>query len=248
MHILMRRKAWAAAAIFVALAVSIGTAYAHEGREVGEYRLVVGFAVEPAYEGLINGVEVRVTRVADEGEGSGHHEDDSGGMSMGGGHHGEADAVEGLDETLQAEITHVSTGASRVLSLRADVYEPGRYIGDLIPTTPGVYQIRLFGAIEGNLVDETFISRGGGGGFDDIRSATALHFPETLPELRELESAVRGAMSTAQQAQDAALAASEGDDDSDGPLLVAAITLGAAGVLLGVAGLAMGVRLSRRRG
>ena len=235
MHILMRRKAWAAAAVAVALAVSIGTAYAHEGREVGEYRLVVGFAVEPAYEGLINGVEVRVTRASDHGDESG-------------GHHGEADAVEGLDETLQAEITHVSTGASRVLSLRADVYEPGRYIGDLIPTTPGVYQIRLFGAIEGNLVDETFISRGGGGGFDDIGSATALHFPETLPELRELESAVRGAMSTAQQAQDAALAASEGDDDSDAPLLIVAIALGAAGVLLGAAGLAMGVHMSRRRG
>ena len=235
MHILTRRKAWAAAAIFVALAVSIGTAYAHEGREVGEYRLVVGFAVEPAYEGLINGVEVRVMRASDHGDESG-------------GHHGEADAVEGLDETLQAEITHVSTGASRVLSLRADVYEPGRYIGDLIPTTPGVYQIRLFGAIEGNLVDETFISRGGGGGFDDIGSATALHFPETLPELRELESAVRGAMSTAQQAQDAALAASEGDDDSDAPLLIVAIALGAAGVLLGGAGLAIGVHMSRRRG
>ena len=235
MNILTRRKAWTAAAIFVALAVSIGTAYAHEGREVGEYRLVVGFAVEPAYEGLINGVEVRVTRASDHGDESG-------------GHHGEADAVEGLDETLQAEITHVSTGASKVLSLRADVYEPGRYIGDLIPTTPGVYQIRLFGAIEGNLVDETFISRGGGGGFDDIGSATALHFPETLPELRELESAVRGAMSTAQQAQDAALAASEGDEDSDGPLLIVAITLGAAGVLLGGAGLAIGVHMSRRRG
>ena len=234
MHILTRRKAWAAAAVAVALAVSIGTAYAHEGREVGEYRLVVGFAVEPAYEGLINGVEVRVTRASDHGEESG-------------GHHGEADAVEGLDQTLQAEITHVSTGASKILSLRADVYEPGRYVGDLIPTTPGVYQIRLFGAIEGNLVDETFISRGGGGSFDDIGSATALQFPETLPELRELEGAVRGAMTTAQQAQDAALAASEGDDGSDGALVVVAITLGAAGVLLGGAGLAMGVRLSRRR-
>ena len=54
-------------------------------------------------------------------------------------------------------------------------------------------------------------------------------------------------MTTAQQAQDAALAASEGDDGSDGPLLVVAITLGAAGVLLGGAGLAMGIRLSRRR-
>ena len=234
MHMLMRRKAWAAAVVAVALAVSIGTAYAHEGREVDDYRVVVGFAVEPAYEGSANGVEVRVTRVSDHGEESG-------------GHHGESDAVEGLEGTLQVEITHVSTGASRVLRLRADSYEPGRYIADLIPTVPGVYQFRLFGTIEGNRVDETFISKGGGGSFDDIVSATALHFPETLPELRELEGAVRGAMSAAQQAQDAALAASEGDDDSDAPLLITAIALGAAGVLLGGAGLAMGIRLSRRR-
>ena len=241
MHILMRRKSWAAAAVAVALAISIGTAFAHEGEVVGDYRVVVGFAVEPAYEGSMNGVEVRVTRVADEGEGSGHHDEESAD------HHGESDAVEGLEKTLQTEITHVSTGASRVLQLRADTYEPGRYIADLIPTVPGVYQIRLFGTIQGNRVDETFMSKGGGGGFDDIVSATALHFPETLPELRELEGAVRGAMSTAQQAQDTALAASEGDDDSDAPLLIAAIALGAAGVLLGGAGLAMGIRLSRRR-
>ena len=147
MHMLMRRKAWAAAVVAVALAVSIGTAYAHEGREVDDYRVVVGFAVEPAYEGSANGVEVRVTRVSDHGEESGDH-------------HGESDAVEGLEGTLQVEITHVSTGASRVLRLRADSYEPGRYIADLIPTVPGVYQFRLFGTIEGNRVGETFISKG----------------------------------------------------------------------------------------
>ena len=247
MHLLLNKKRWLLATVAVAMAISIGTAFAHEGREVGDYRLVVGFAVEPAYEGSTNGVDVRVTKAANDGEGSGHDEDDGGGMSMGEGDHGGMEPVEGLEGTLQVEVTHVPTGASRVLDLRVVRGESGRYAADLIPTVPGVYQFRLFGTIEGNAVDETFLSRGGGGGFDDVRSATALQFPETLPELRELESAVRGAMSTAQQAQDAALAASEGDDDSDGSLLIVAIALGAAGVLLGGAGLAMGVRLSRRR-
>ena len=236
MQMLLHRKIWLLAAAAAALGLALGTAYAHDGREVGDYRLVVGFTVEPAYEGSLNGVSVRVTRVSDHGhQGGGHH-------------HGETDAVDGLDKTLQVEITHVSTGASRVLGLHANASEPGHYTADLIPTAVGVYQLRLFGAIEGNLVDETFLSEGGGGAFDDVRSSTPLHFPETLPELREVESAVRGAMSTAQQAQDAALAASEGDDDSDGALLIAAIALGAAGVILGGAGLAMGIHLSRKKG
>jgi len=41
--------------------VSLGTtAYGHARREVGPYRFVVGFVVEPAYEGLKNGVDLRV--------------------------------------------------------------------------------------------------------------------------------------------------------------------------------------------
>lgn len=35
--------------------------YAHEGREVGDYNLVVGFKNEPAYEGLLNAVSLIVT-------------------------------------------------------------------------------------------------------------------------------------------------------------------------------------------
>lgn len=35
--------------------------YAHEGREVGDYNLVVGFKNEPAYEGLLNAVSLTVT-------------------------------------------------------------------------------------------------------------------------------------------------------------------------------------------
>lgn len=35
--------------------------YAHEGREVDDYNLVVGFKNEPAYEGLLNAVSLIVT-------------------------------------------------------------------------------------------------------------------------------------------------------------------------------------------
>lgn len=140
-------------------------------------------------------------------------------------------AVEGLESTLQVEVTHQASGAARIFDLRAVPEQPGDYAADLIPTAPGVYEFRVFGTIEGLAVDETFVSRGGGGDFDDIVSPGELQFPEPLPETRELESAVRGALNTAQEAQDAALAA--GESSAPSALSIVAIIIGAAGILAG---------------
>jgi hypothetical protein len=76
--------------------------------------------------------------------------------------------VEGLEASLQAEVTHIPTGVSKTLTLRTIFNDPGQYTADLIPTAPGVYQFRMFGAIEDLAVDETFVSRGGGGGFGEV--------------------------------------------------------------------------------
>lgn len=241
MQLVFNKRYWFAAAVVAALGLAVGTVLAHEGREVGDYRINIGWIVEPAYEGFLNGVEVRVTRVA-ESSGEGHGESmstskDDGqesGMAMAD-HHGGAGAVEGLENTLQVEVVYVPTGASRVVNLSADVNEPGRYTADLLPTTPGVYEFRVFGAIEGMVIDETFASIGGGGGFDDIHPQSALQFPEELSSAREIESAVRGAISTAEQARDAA-------EEGPGVLSIVALALGLSGVVFGVVGLAVGLR------
>ncbi len=284
MHRLFRNKLWLAASLLAALSLVVGTVFAHEGREVGEYRFVVGWAEEPAYEGMKNGVELQVTKLAEahphEGEdektseGDSHEDGEDGHDEDGEGHEDEGDGhdedearqsmlppsapkimasglpqygsheeapVEGLQDTLQVEVTHPATGDSRVFDLRADVDEPGRYIADLIPTAPGVYEFRVFGMVEDNPTDEVFVSRGVGGDFDDVQTATALQFPHQMTEMRELESAVRGAMETAQLAQDAALEA-----DSGSPGLI----LGIIGAVLGAVGLAAGATallVARRR-
>ena len=181
---------------------------------------------------------------ADHHNGDGDHHDRDGGHSsapLGGGMktlarplasgHAVEMAVEGLESTLQVEVTHQASGAARIFDLRAVREQPGDYAADLIPTAPGVYEFRVFGMIEGLAVDETFVSRGGGGDFDDIVSPVELQFPETLPETRELESAVRGALNTAQEAQDAALAA--GESSAPSVLSIVAIIIGAAGILAG---------------
>lgn len=53
---------FAAAALLPLLAA--GTALAHEPRDIQDYNLVVGFLHEPAFEGLLNGVSLRVTKPA----------------------------------------------------------------------------------------------------------------------------------------------------------------------------------------
>ena len=231
MQFVFNKRFWLASAVAAVLSLAVGTVLAHEGREVGDYSINIGWIVEPAYEGFLNGVEVRIARVA---EGGGDH-GESTTMSEGDDHHGDSGGVTGLEKTLQVEVVYVPTGASRVVNLTADAAEKGRYTAPMLPTTPGVYEFRVFGAIEGLQVDETFASLGGGGGFDDIRPLAALQFPEELPSTRELESAVRGAISTAEQAQDAA---EEGSD----VLPIVALALGLAGAVLGVAGLVVGLR------
>ena len=239
MQLVINKRFWLAAAVAAVLSLTVGTVFAHEGREVGDYNINVGWIVEPAYEGFLNGVEIRVARVAEGGDD--HHgesasmskDDDAGSASSD--HHDDSGGVGGLASTLQVEVVYVPTGASRVVNLTADATERGRYTASLLPTTPGVYEFRVFGAIEGMRVDETFASLGGGGGFDDIRSTAELQFPEQLSSNRELESAVRGAISTAEQAQDSA---EEGSD----VLPIVALALGASGVVLGAVGLVIGLR------
>ncbi len=154
--------------------------------------------------------------------------------------------VENLEGNLQVEVTHVATGASRILDLEAAWGDPGLYVARLIPTAAGVYEFRVFGTIEGTAVDETFVSAGAGGNFDDIQTSADLQFPEQLPGMREVVAAAQGARDIAQQAQDTALAAQAGSasDGSGGgnALAVVALIIGIVGAALGAGGVFMAVR------
>ena len=181
-----------------------GVALAHERRDVAGYQFVVGFFTEPAIEGISNAASLRVSK--------------PGGA--------EATPVEGLEETLELEITHVETAVSRTFALRARFNDPGHYVADLIPTAPGQYRFRFFGTIEGAAVDETFES--GPETFSDIAAASELQFPVMVAEPRELESAVRGATEASTDADDAASSART--------LALTGVVLGAVGIVTGVGG------------
>ena len=201
--------------------IAAGSVMGHERRDVDKYQFIVGFIVEPAFEGLKNGIDLRIS-TAGEAE-------------------GETIPTEGLEETLQVELTHVPSGASKILDLRTIFRDPGHYTSDLILTSPGVYQMRIFGTVEGLAVDETFISRGGGGSFGDVESSAELQFPESLPEARELESAVRGAQAAGESAQDLAISADDSASTAQ-TLGIIGIVLGAVGIGSGAVGMTLAIR------
>ena len=157
---------------------------------------------------------------------------------MGGHHDPEAVAVEGLQDTLQVEVTHVPSNVSRTMNLRAVFNDPGHYAADLIPTSPGHYRFRFFGVIEGDQIDATFDSRAGGGHFDDVRMATAIHFPDAVASARELESAVRGLQAASEETHDE----DDARDSATATMAIVGIVLGASGIAFGGVSLVLSIR------
>jgi hypothetical protein len=138
-----------------------GTAAAHERRTVGPYQLVVGWLDEPAYVGLMNSLDLRVTdtRVTP------------------------AKAVEGLEKTLTVDL---QTGglAPLPLTVTARFGAPGAYNGYAMPTATGTYIFTIRGKIESLDINEKFES--GPGRFGDIEATTALQYPNNVPAGDEL--------------------------------------------------------------
>lgn len=150
-------------------------ASAHEGREVGDYTIEIGWREEPAYTGLMNGPEITITRHGGEEE---HDEatpeaEDEHSNEGGDDHAEENTGVIGLEDTLQIEVTFGP--ASRTLSLRPIASELGHYTADLIPMRLGDYTFRVFGTIEGIEIDETFSASDGQ--FSTVEPIEDIQFP-----------------------------------------------------------------------
>jgi hypothetical protein len=140
-----------AATSFIAFS---GTAAAHERRTVGPYEFEVGWLNEPAFAGLINGLDLTVTDTRSN------------------------KPVEGLEQTLTVDL---QTGglAPLPLTLTARFGTPGAYDGSFMPTAAGTYTFHIKGKIATLDVDEKFES--GPGRFDDVESTTAIQYPTKVP-------------------------------------------------------------------
>ena len=142
-------------------AIYSGIAAAHERRMVGPYQFVVGWLNEPAYVGLMNSLDMRIsdTRAAP------------------------AKAIEGLEKTLTVDLQTGGLG-SLPLTVTARFGTPGAYNGYVMPTTTGTYTFTIKGKIDTLDVNEKFES--GPGRFGDIESTTALQYPNKVPAADDL--------------------------------------------------------------
>lgn len=151
-------------AVMAAFAFALpGAASAHEHRDIadGRFTVVVGFIEEPAYTGFLNGLSLRVadnsmaTPAADGGEATGA-------------------PVEGLEETLQAEV--IFGDQSATLTLEPKWRSPGEYQAWMVPMAAGDYSFRISGTIGDVAVDETFTSSPDT--FSSVEDQATIQFPK----------------------------------------------------------------------
>jgi len=160
--------------VVASLGVFAATAAAHDRRAVGPYEFEVGWLNEPAFAGLMNGLDLSVT---DARSGKG---------------------VEGLEKTLTVELR---TGglAPLPLTLTAHFGMPGAYDGTFMPTAAGTYTFHITGKIDTLSIDEKFES--GPGRFDDVALATAVQYPVKVPAGDELSKRLDDLQSGIDQAR-----------------------------------------------
>lgn len=162
--------------LLLALVVSLFTLFvlvkpaaAHGHVEVGKYELVIGFHVEPAYQGEPNGLDLFVTNTETD------------------------EPVNDLADSLKAEIIYGSS--SQELEVRAQWGADGAYTADVLPTEAGDYTWHIWGDIEGTPVDVEMTS--GPDTFSDVKAKSTVSFPNEEPATANLQALADAAASRA---------------------------------------------------
>ena len=137
-------------------AFSAREASAHEHRHIGDYEISFGWQVEPAFAGVFNGPEIRITDTTTD------------------------EPVVGAEETLTLTVSFGPE--SKVVNLQPAWNDPGHYVASLTPTRPGDYAFELSGfisvttALSETVVSEFFTSADGD--FSTIEPAADILFPD----------------------------------------------------------------------
>lgn len=153
-----------AIAMVIAFAASFGTqvASAHGDTEVGDYKIVIGFHNEPAYQGEPNGLDLFVTNKTTN------------------------DPIKGLEDTLKAELIYGS--ATVPLKIEPQWGEEGAYTAYVIPTKAGAYTWHIFGTINSTPVDVQMTS--GPDAFGEVAAKNTVSFPVADPTMDEVQAQI----------------------------------------------------------
>jgi len=143
--------------------------FAHTTVEVEQYKIEVGWGIEPPVEGIRNNLVFKITEPG-ETEGS---------------YKGVTSVFKNLDATV------MYGGASKNIDINSDP-RPGYYFSPLIPTKTGSYMMDLKGDIHGTVVDVQIP-------VEDVESTSVLDFPLKSSEGPADTTALKNAISSLQQ-------------------------------------------------
>jgi hypothetical protein len=152
--------------------LGVRKASAHEHRHVDKYEFVVGFLNEPAFEGELNAMSVRITNAETK------------------------QPIEKLETALKAQLIFGSE--QRDMELKPVFNDAGHYKAHFYPTQSGAYTFRFYGDIEGTQIDEKFTSKPGG--FNEVQAPAELQFPAKVMSNAEIGAQVAAAQSSARTA------------------------------------------------
>ena len=157
---------------FIALLISVGMltpSFAHTTVEVEQYKIEVGWSIEPPIVGIRNDIVVKITESGDS-EGT---------------YRGITSAFKNLDGTV------MYGGASKSIDFSGDP-KPGYYFSSIIPTKTGSYLMDLQGEIRDITINVQIP-------IEDVESTSVLDFPPTSSEGSTDVSALKNAISSLQQ-------------------------------------------------
>jgi hypothetical protein len=159
----MKRKLSAALAAAILTAFALGVvaspAAAHTTKKVGAYQVVIGWGSEPAYSGLLNSVQVVLTKLSDN------------------------KPVVNLGSSLSVTVLYGTQQLPLALTPTFDpdtgFGTPGDYRAWFFPTAPGDYTFHLKGKIGSQPIDESFKS--GPTTFSTVEDPMNAQFPAKAP-------------------------------------------------------------------
>jgi hypothetical protein len=157
---------------FIVLLISVGMltpSFAHTTVEVEQYKIEVGWSIEPPVVGIRNDIVVKITESGDS-EGT---------------YRGITSAFKNLEGTV------MYGGASKTIDFSGDP-KPGYYFSSIIPTKTGSYLMDLQGEIRDVIINVQIP-------IEDVESTSVLDFPPTSSEGSTDVSALKNAISSLQQ-------------------------------------------------
>lgn len=211
-------RAIAALALVAGSLAAAPTVSAHTHVHVGDFELSIGWANEPTYVGVPNGVEVTIT--------------DPDGAPV-------TDLGAGEITVIVSTADQSTEALPLEPAFVVDVFgTPGQYVADLLPTASGDYTFQFAGSLREETVDLTVTS--GEDTFSPVQSSTEVEFPFKVPTLAEVATRLDRDNGRIEELQAGAGQAEVANANATNALDVANKAL-AVGALVGGAGLVVAV-------